>query len=92
MRPDTIDTLKDNDLVAKAQDLLQAVIKSTNILEIEEMKVEDIQKAKIVLGFLNSTNSLMKTKLNVFRMTDVGEKVKALEEQSRRNSGKERNL
>lgn len=86
---DSPSSLAENDLVYKARTLLDSVINSTNILEIEEMTPEDIQKAKVVLGFLNATNSLIKTKMNVFKMTNISEKVRAIEEQTRRKNGED---
>ena len=72
--------MRDSDLVQKAKDLLDASIKSTGIMELEEMTPQKLQEAKLVLGFLNATNNLMQTKLNVFKMTGMAEKIQAVKD------------
>lgn len=77
-RLDSLEGMHESDLVQTAKDLLDAAIKSTSILELQEMTPQKLQEAKLVLGFLNATNNLMQTKLNVFKMTGLSEKVAAV--------------
>jgi len=75
-RPDTIEDLKETDLVQLARRLLDATVVSTDALnggqEINEQRLKEL---KLVLGFLNASNSVIKTKLQVFKMTGLPEKI-----------------
>ncbi len=81
---DTVETLVKDDLIQKSKILLDSVIKSTAIMDMSEMSEKDMAGARIVLGFLRATNSIMKTKMGLFKMTNVSEKISALEEHSQR--------
>lgn len=81
---DTLQGMKDYSLVGLSKQLLDASVKSTGILSLEEMTPQKLQEAKLVLGFLNATNSVMKTKINIFKMVGLDEKVQAIEEMSKR--------
>lgn len=76
---DTLPGMRDIDLVTLSKNLLDASIKSTGVLDLEEMTPQKLQEAKLVLGFLNATNNIIQTKLNVFKMVGLGEKVNAVE-------------
>lgn len=83
MKPDTIDDLKESDLVQISRQLLEAVIRSTAVMKLEKMTPEKLKECRTVLGFLNAANNTLKTKLNIFRLTGMTDKLKFMKEHSK---------
>ena len=81
-RGDTMADIQSTDIVQLSKELLDSVVRSTSILEMEGMGPEDLQQAKLVLGFLNATTATMKTKMQFFAMTDLEGKYAAVKERS----------
>lgn len=73
--PDTLSDIGNSDLVQLSRDLLEAVVGSTKILNLDEMTPQKLQESKMVLGFLNAADKTMKTKMQYFQMTGLSEKV-----------------
>lgn len=84
---DTLEGMRDSDLVSMAKKLFEATVKSTDLLNVGvgEMTVDKVREGKLVLGFLNATNKIMQTKLSVFKMVGLPEKIAAVE--ARNNPG-----
>ena len=85
MAKDRLEHIEESNLIQLSHNLLEAVVKSTNILKGDEFENMDketqkqkLQEAKTVLGFLNATNSTMKTKMQFFRMVGIGDKISAI--------------
>lgn len=77
--------IEDSDLIQMSHKLLNAIVDSTDILQSKKLKELDketqrqkLHEARTVLGFLNAANSTMKTKMQYFRMMEVGEKIEAI--------------
>ena len=76
--PDTMEHIKKSDLIQLSRNILDATVQSTKVLEIDEMTPMKLQEAKLVLGFLNSANNVMKTKMQFFKMAGLEKKVEAI--------------
>lgn len=80
---DSVHGMANSKLVSLSKELLDAVVQSSGIRDWDSaMNESQIKEARIVLGFLNSTDRLMKTKLQVFRMTGLDKKLEAVKEHS----------
>lgn len=75
---DSLDTIRDTDLVQTARNLLDSVVQSTDMMKIQEMTPKKLQEAKIVLGFLNATTNTIKTKMQFFKMVGIDNKIEAV--------------
>ncbi len=83
-KPDTIEDLKNTDLVKLSRDLLGATVQSTNALDSTvKPSPERIKELKMTLGFLNATINASKTKMQFFRMMGIGDKVKAIKKKAK---------
>ena len=69
--PDTMDDISQTDLIKVSRRLLDASIDSSGILEIGEMTPEKLREAKMVLGFLNATNNVVKTRMQFYKMIGI---------------------
>lgn len=84
MPQETLQDVGNNGLIQLSRDLLDAVVKTTNILHQDKMTPEKLQEAKVVLGFLSACNTVMQTKMRYFKMTGLGDKVQAVKEKSKK--------
>lgn len=82
-RGDELNDIGDSDIVQLSRGLLDATVKSTAIMQMEEMTPAKLQEARLVLGFLNATNAVMKTKMQYFRMAGLTGKIDAVKERSK---------
>ena len=82
--PDTVDNIQNNDLVQISQKLLDRMISSTGMLSIKEMTPNKAKEAKLVLGYLNVTNNVIKTKMQFFKMVGLDGKIKAVKNVSKK--------
>lgn len=78
-RPDTLIDVQDSDLVQKSQRLLEAIIISTKALEPKRLDEHGLRERKVVLGYLNAANNIIKTKMQFFRMINIEAKVQAVQ-------------
>jgi hypothetical protein len=83
--PDTMNDISDSDIVQLAKGLLDAVVRSSGIESLQqgELTPEKLREVKMVLGYLNATNSVMKTKMSFFKMVGVDEKVREIRRRGR---------
>jgi len=72
------DSIDNSDLIADSRELLTSVVNATNMKNIEEMTPKKLAEAKVVLGFLNAANNMIKTKIQCFKLTGVKDKVAAI--------------
>lgn len=77
-KPDTLNEIKDSDLIQLSRNLLDSVVTSTDMLVPKNMSPERLQEAKVVLGYLNAANKTILAKMQYFKMVGLGEKVKAV--------------
>ena len=82
-KPDTLETIEQDDVLQLTRNLLDATVKATDMLNITEFTPEKLKEAKMVLGYINAVRGLMTTKLQVFKMTGINEKVKIIREVSK---------
>jgi len=82
--PDTMEDVEKSDLLKTAGKLLNATVNATDILNLKEMTPVKLKESKLVLGYLNATNSIMKTKMTLFKMVGLGDKVKNAKRYSKR--------
>lgn len=66
-RPEDIGDLRAIEIVKKADQLLDAVIVSSNILKKKPFTVQSLKEAKIVSSFTNTVVNAMGKKLQVYR-------------------------
>lgn len=76
---DTIKHIEDSDLIQLSRNLLDSIVTSTDMLNPKNMTPERLAEAKIVLGYLNSSNNALKTKMQYFKMMGIGEKIKIVQ-------------
>ena len=81
--PDTMEHIGNTDLVQLSRKLLDSVVTSTDALNSSTMTEEKIKEMKVVLGYLNATNNIVKTKMQYFKMLGVGEKVEAIKRRAK---------
>jgi hypothetical protein len=83
--PDNLKTLKGSDMIQMSRELLDAAVRSTEILKLKpgEMTPEKLKEAKVVLGYVNATNNVMKTRINILKMTGIQAKCKAIKSKSK---------
>lgn len=81
-RGDNLGDVEQSDLLQLSSALLDSVVASTNVLEIRDMTPEKLKECKLVLGYLNATNSVMKTKLGFFKMVGLAPKLDAIKKKS----------
>jgi len=77
-KPDSIETLQSTDMVQLSYALCLQVINATNMENIKEITPEKLREMKLVLGYLNMADRAMKTKMQVFKMTGLDDKVAAV--------------
>ena len=78
-RPDTLEDIKNTDLVQLSRQLLDAAVVSTNALSTKsELSEQHLKELRLVLGFLNATNNVIKTKIQYFKMVGVSDKIEAI--------------
>ena len=53
------------------QELLDASIDSSDILTAKKMTPDGLREAKMVLGFLNATNNIVKTRMQFYKTFGV---------------------
>jgi hypothetical protein len=83
MKPDTMDDLQNSDLIQLSRKLLDVMIGSTNMMSLKKMTPEKLRECKTVLSYLNSCNSIMKTRISVFRLTGMEEKIKFMKDRAK---------
>jgi hypothetical protein len=79
---DKMEHIEQSDLVQLSREMLDSVVRSTGILDLDEMSPEDLKSAKLALGYLNAANSTMITRMNYFRMTGIEAKIDAVSKRS----------
>jgi len=79
---DTPEDVRQTDLVKLSSALLRATVDSTGYLNMSKMTEEKLKEAKVILGFVNATNSVIKTKMQVFKMLGLDEKVAVVKKAS----------
>ena len=86
VKPDTIEDIKKNDLMQLANDLLGSVVRGTDMLSLSanDMSPEKLKEAKLVLGYLNAANSIIKTKMQFFKMTGLDKKLKSIKDSAKK--------
>lgn len=82
--PEQLKDVERSDLVQLSRELLEKVVRSSDILSSKKMTVQSAKEAKVVLGFLNACTNTMKTKMQFFKMVGIGEKVKAVQQVSKK--------
>lgn len=80
--PDTMEDIGKSDLVKLSRELLEATVQSSKIKEMESMGEEDLKRARVVLGFLNAADKVMRTKIQYFKMANVDDKIAAFKERA----------
>lgn len=83
-KPDTLETVKNTDLVQLSRALLDSVVENTNALSKKKMTPERLKEMKMVLGYLTATTSTVKAKMSYFRMIGLGEKVREVKKLTER--------
>lgn len=73
--------VRDSDLVQMSRNLLESVIDSSEILSMDTMGPDEMQRAKIVLGFLNAASGAVNSRMQFFQMTDIEGKYAAVKSQ-----------
>lgn len=74
-KPDTLEDIGQSDLVKLSRELLEAVVQSSGIKKMDKIGDEEIKQARVVLGFLNATDKVMRTKIQYFKMANIDAKV-----------------
>ena len=82
-KPDTMQDIKDSDLIKLSRNLLDSIVTSTDMLNPKNVTPERLQEAKVVLGYLNASNNALKTKMQYFKMVGIGDKIKAVQRKSK---------
>ena len=82
-KPDTMDDVKNSDLIQLSRGLLDSVVESTNLLDPKQMTPAKVTEAKIVLGFLNSSLKALQTKMRYFQLIGISDKIKAVQKSTR---------
>ncbi len=81
-KPDTLEDIGQSSLVQLSSELLDAVVQSSGIKKMEKMGEDEIKQARVVLGFLNAADKVMRTKIQYFKMANIDEKVAALKDRA----------
>jgi len=81
---DTIQDVTENDMIGLTRELLDKVVVSSGIKEQSNMDKDGARNAKIVLGYINAVNSTINTKIQIFKMVGLIDKVKAIKKRSSR--------
>jgi len=84
---DTLEHIKENNILQLTQELLDKVIVSTDALKQKKMTPERMKEYRLTLGYVNAVNTSIKTKLIYFRMTDLDLKLAAVKESSGKRWG-----
>ena len=75
---DSIEHLKNSDLVQLSRKLLDSMVESTQMMYSPEMTPKKLMEAKVVLGYLNAAKNTMDTRIKIFKLTGLGEKIDAI--------------
>ena len=78
MKKDSIEHIENSDLVQMSRKLLEALIKSTAILnggKKSKMSEQGLKEARAVLGYLNASINATRTKLQWFKLTGLQSKI-----------------
>ena len=73
-----------SDLIALSRNLLSSIVTATDLTNISEMTPTKLAEAKVVLGYLNASNNMIKTKIQCFKLTGLDDKVEAVKKSSRK--------
>lgn len=81
-QPDTVDDIRDTDIVRLSRKLLNSVVRSTGVMDVRKMTPEKLSEARLVLGYLNATTKAVQTKMAFFKLVGITEKVQAVEKRA----------
>jgi hypothetical protein len=79
-----MDEIQKTNLVGKANQLLDAIVESTDAMKPYNLNEQKLKEIKLVLGFLNACNNVINTKLKYFKMVGVDKKIEAVKERSKK--------
>lgn len=84
VKPDTMNDIGNTDLVQLSRKLLDSAVRSSKALNLQTLNEKSLKELRLVLGFLNVTNNIVKTKMSYFKMVGLGEKVDAVKKLSKK--------
>lgn len=84
IKADTIEDIGNTDLVQLSRKLLDSAVKASNALNLKSFNEKSLKEMRAVLGFLNVTNSIVKTKMSYFKMVGLTDKYKAVKKISKK--------
>ena len=82
--PDTMEDIRRTDLVQLSRKLLDSTVVASDALNVKTFTEPKLKEMKMVLGFLNATNNIIKTKMQYFKMVGLDEKIKAVQKHNKR--------
>jgi hypothetical protein len=82
VKADTVEDIRDTDIVKLSRKLLNSVVDSTGVLNVKKMTPDKLAEARVVLGYLNATTKAVQTKIAFFRLVGVTDKIKVIEKRA----------
>lgn len=84
-RPDTMEDVLETDIIQMSRALLEAVVDSTGLMGLQEMTPEKLKEGKLVLGFLNATRNAVNTRMQIFKLVGLDDKMDAIRDRAKSN-------
>ena len=84
-RPDTMEDVTETDIIQMSRSLLEAYVDATGVFKITEMTPESLKNGKLLLGFLNATRNAVNTRMQIFKLVGLDDKMDAIRDRAKSN-------
>lgn len=80
---DSIKHLEESNLIQLSRDLLLKMVESSAILEGKKMTEQSLKEARLILGYLNASHNILRTRMHFFKMTGLESKIERIKATSK---------